>query len=73
MSQRKVIIASIFKISHGFDSKILKVDHDMKNNHFLVSINTHIMSHRKVIIASIFKILLGFNSKILKVDHDMKK
>ena len=34
MSCKKVNIASIFKIWLEFDSKGLKLDHDMKNNHF---------------------------------------
>ena len=34
MSHRNVIITSIVKIGFQFDSKNLKLDHDMKNNHF---------------------------------------
>ena len=34
MSHKKVTIASILEIWLGFDSKNLKLDHDMKNNHF---------------------------------------
>ena len=34
MSHKKVIMASILKIGLGLDSKNLKLDHDMKNNHF---------------------------------------
>ena len=32
MSHRNVTIASILKIGLGFDSKNMKLDHDMKNN-----------------------------------------
>ena len=35
MSHRNVIITSIEKIGLQFDSKNLKLDHDMKNNHFV--------------------------------------
>ena len=34
MNHRKVSIALILEISLGFDSESLKLDHDMKNNHF---------------------------------------
>ena len=34
MSYKKVTIASILKILLGLDSKDLKLDHDMKHNHF---------------------------------------
>ena len=34
MSHKKVTIASILKLGLGFDSKSLKLDHDMNNNHF---------------------------------------
>ena len=34
MSHKKVTIASILKIWFGFNSKNLKLDHDIKNNHF---------------------------------------
>ena len=34
MSHKKVTIASIIKIWLGFDSKNLKLDHDIKNSHF---------------------------------------
>ena len=35
MSHRTVIITSIVKIGFQFDSKNLKLDYDMKNNHFV--------------------------------------
>ena len=34
MSHKKVTIASILNIWLGFDSKNLKLDHNMKNSHF---------------------------------------
>ena len=34
MSHKKVTIALILEIWLGFDSKSLKLDHDMKNDHF---------------------------------------
>ena len=34
MSHKNVTIASILKIWLGFDSKNLKLDQDMKSNHF---------------------------------------
>ena len=34
MSHKKVTIALIQEIWLGFDSQSLKLDHDMKNNHF---------------------------------------
>ena len=34
MSLEKVTIALSLEIWLGFDSKSLKLDHDMKNNHF---------------------------------------
>ena len=34
MSHEKVTVASISKVSLGFDSINLKLDHDMKNNYF---------------------------------------
>ena len=34
MCLKKITIVSIFKIWLGFDSKSLKLDHDMKTNHF---------------------------------------
>ena len=35
MSHKKVTITSILNIWIGFDSKNLKLDNDMKNNHFV--------------------------------------
>ena len=34
MNHKNVTIASISKLRLGFDSKILKLDHEVKNNHF---------------------------------------
>ena len=34
MSHKKVVIALISELLLGFNRKILKLDYDMKNNHF---------------------------------------
>ena len=44
MNHKKMTITSILKISLGFDSKNLKLNHDMKKNNFGTSMSIRLLT-----------------------------